>query len=335
MKRILQKGDSCLNCGKELHDENFCPDCGQLNDMSKPTFGQLVMDALANLFAFDSKFYLSLWPLLRRPGKLSLEVVNGRKNTFLPPIRLFVLVTIIMLATNSLLNRCERGWNDNSHLRPANETPLVVDANDTLQTDTTKSSSNSLINRDIDASFSFSDNSAGKTLDRMHLYAKKHPEFSTAQALKELNLPSNFWYQFWYSNMYKLATMDANQFKNYIQSNLLLILLLFIPVLALLLKVLYVYKGIYYVDHFVFALHTQTAFFVFIIGTLVLSMAIGNTSLNLIFLGFPIYLLFALKNFYQQRWAYTVLNFIVINISFFVVSLIFIFLVAVVSFLLI
>lgn len=331
MKRHLQKGETCLNCDQVLHDENFCPNCGQLNDTSKPTFGQLIMDALANLFAFDGKFYLSLWPLLRRPGKLSLQVVNGRKSIYLPPIRLFVLVTIIMLATNSLLIRCERGWNDASHLRPSKEKPIKIEPKDSAKVD----SINAALSRDVNLSFAFDESGAWNFLELMHQHAKQHPEQSTTEVLAALNLPKNFWNKFCYSNMYKLAMMDANQFKDYIQGNLLLILLLFIPVLAMLLKALYFYKGIYYVDHFVFALHTQTAFFVFITVTLLLFYAFGNVALNVAFLGFPIYLLFALKNFYKQRWLYTVLNFIVINISFFVVSMIFIFLVAVVSFLLI
>lgn len=331
MKRQLQKGDTCLNCGQPLHDENYCPNCGQLNNISKPTFGQLILDALANLFAFDSKFYLTLWPLLRRPGKVSLDIINGKRNSYLPPIRLFVLVTVIMLTTNSLVNRCERGWYDTSHLQPKNEVPFEIEKKDS----NTEKTTDTHLNQDVDLSFSFNEGGAGKFLDDMFEYAKQHPEKSTTEALEVLNMPNNFWNKFWYSNMYKLATMNAKQFQSYIEGNLLLILLLFIPVLAMLLKALYFYKGIYYVDHFVFALNTQTAFFVFITFTLLLSMAIGNVALNVVFLGFPIYLLFALKNFYRQRWLYTVLNFIAINLSFFVVSLIFIFLVAAVSFLLI
>lgn len=334
MRRKLQKGDVCLNCGRALHDENFCPDCGQLNDTSKPTFGQLMMDALANLFAFDSKFYLSLWPLMRRPGQLSLDVVEGRKSSYLPPIRLFVLITIIMLATNSLIDRCQRGFSDTSHLRENKELALTVE-NDSIAKEALKKADNYKSEDDIDLSFSLDDSNSGQFISEMLDYAKKHPEQTTEMALREMQKPNTFSNRVFYSYMLKMSLMNAQQFKSYIQSNLLLILLMFIPVLALMLKLLYFYKGIYYVDHFIFSLHTQTAFFVYVTAYLIFDQWLGQIALLLIFLAFPIYLLFAIKNFYKQRWLFTVLNFFVINISFILVSLIFIFLVAAVSFLLI
>lgn len=335
MMRNLKKGEECLNCGQALQGENFCPNCGQLNNINKPTFKELVLDALANLFAFDSKFYLSLWPLLTKPGRLSLDFVRGRRSSFLPPIRLFVLMGVFMLATNSVVNRCERTDNDNSHLRGNNE-PIVVTANqDSLVNIAKEKTEKTLEDQDLNLSFNFSEGQAGNLIEEMYEFAKAHPSLNTAQALDSLALPNSFLNRLLYSNMLKLSQMDGKEYQDYIQSNLLLILLMFIPILALLLKGFYFYKNIYYVDHFVFSLHTQTAFFVFLIAYFLLSLVSQSFALTVLLVGFPIYLMLALKNFYGQRWLYTVLNFTAIVFSFFVVSAIFLLLVAVVSFLLI
>ncbi len=290
------------------------------------------MDALANLFAFDSKFYLSIWPLMRYPGRLSLEVVKGRKTTYLPPIRLFLLVTIITLMTSSLLQRCERGWNDIDHLRKQDEkvlttTPDTANLNGIAVADSLPKGQNRL---------TFSNDKYGNYLSNIYNFIQEHPKLNPDEGLDSLGMEANFWNRFWYTNLLKISLMSKNEYLSFWRSNILIILLLFIPILALVLKLLYFYKKqYYYVDHFVFSLHTQAAFMVFMTLYLILGRLIDNTALLLPLLIFPIYLLLALKNFYKQRWFYTIVNYLIINVTFFAVSGIFLLLVGIVSFLLI
>ncbi len=130
--------------------------------------------------------------------------------------------------------------------------------------------------------------------------------------------------------------MSSNEYNNFLRSNLLIILLLFIPIVALLLKAMYFYKRqYYYVDHFVFSLHTQAAFMLAITFYLLFNLLVGDSALLIPFLLFPVYLLLALKNFYKQRWFYTLINYLIINLTFFTVAGIFLLLVGIVSFLLI
>ncbi len=402
MKRRIQKGDTCLNCGLALHNENFCPDCGQLNNIAKPTIGQLILDALANLFAFDSKFYISIWPLMRYPGKLSLAVVSGKKATYLPPIRMFLLVVLVTLGLNSINNRIDRGFNNVADLestKPKNdrlidfaqpdsitlEDVLVRDLpalSDSLQVITLKEilefvkenpattvdsaltalnlpptnrnkayfdyaaknvaeleryialPQNDANTNTLDVQFT--DGGAQTLFGRMFKFASKNPRVPIKNALSTLNVEPTTLNQFYYSYALKLALMSFTEFLNYIKGNLIIILLLFVPIMALVLKTQYFYKrDYYYVDHFIFSIHTQTAFFVIIALAMLLKLFFGNGAFMLILFVFPVYLFFALKNFYQQRSFTTFLNFIIVNISYFFVSGIFLFLVGLISFLLI
>lgn len=322
MKKRVVKSDVCLNCDQALSDENYCPNCGQLNNCAKPTAKQLFYEALENLFAFDSKFYLSIWPLMRRPGQLSLDVVGGQRVKFLPPIRLFLLITIIMLALISLTQRLSRSWNDVEHLKQQEETVFVADADST--------------NGDNDLQLTFSNDKAGNRLQRIYQYVVKHPEEDLESGLKGMDLQNTFWNRFFYASFLKLTVMRAADFKDYILSNFLLILLLFIPIVALLLKALYFYKSeYYYVDHFIFSLHTQTAFFVFVIIQIILSWFFSDWIYIVVIIGFPIYLFLALKRFYKQKKRYTFLNFFVLNTAFMIVAIFFILFVSLVSFILI
>ena len=329
MKKRIVKGDQCLNCGQALDGENFCPNCGQLNNIAKPTFGQLISDALANLFAWDSKFYLSIWPLMTKPGKLSLDIVNGKKSSYLPPIRLFVLMVVISLVLNSISNRVSRSWDDISHLRTSEKTMSeTIEKND--------DDSTQVDNSDINTSITFKEGESGTKLKTMYEFAKNNPDVKVADALVKMGIQDNFWNHFEYTNVLKFTLMKPSEYRSFLESNLLIILLLFIPVLALLLKILYFYKSDYfYVDHFVFSLHLQTALFVFISLNTITEFFVDDIGLVLIFLGFPVYLFLSLRNFYKQRWYFTLANFMVINITFMIVSSIFLFLVMLVSFVLI
>ena len=97
----IDKGDHCLNCDQELHGENYCPNCGQLNDISKPTLKEVMGDALNNIFNLDARFYRSVVTLLFKPGKLSLEYFDGRRTMFTSPVRLLIISTFIFLIVQS------------------------------------------------------------------------------------------------------------------------------------------------------------------------------------------------------------------------------------------
>ena len=322
-----------MNCGQSLSDENFCPNCGQLNNTAKPTFGQLIADTLANLFAWDSKFYLSIWPLMVRPGKLSLEIVNGKKSSYLPPIRLFVLMVIFTFLLFSIFNRANRGWDYVDHLREEehsiasfHEDSVAQRALDSVDTEVSTTS------------WSIDTSGVGDYFNDIYEYVLAHPEQSAEDGLRALGLNATFWNRFLYTSSLKFTLLSDKDAEAFIASNALIILMLFIPVLALLLKALYFYKrDYYYVDHFVFAVHQQTALFVFIVIYKLISQVIDSDFVwFLIFLVlFPTHLFLALKNFYQQRKRITAINFVILNTAFFVVGGFFLFLVAAVSFILV
>lgn len=107
MKRFrkkLRKSNNCLNCGRELEDFNYCPDCGQINTHKQVSLRQILKDLLGDYFTFDSKFIRSFVPLIKQPGRLTTEYIVGRRVTYILPMRLFVFTTALfffMLALTS------------------------------------------------------------------------------------------------------------------------------------------------------------------------------------------------------------------------------------------
>lgn len=81
----------------------YCPDCGQATENKIVSFASIARDFLEDYFSFDSKVFRSLRPLLFRPGFLTQEYINGRRARYIPPLRMYLtisLLTFLLLATN-------------------------------------------------------------------------------------------------------------------------------------------------------------------------------------------------------------------------------------------
>lgn len=88
------------------------------------------------------------------------------------------------------------------------------------------------------------------------------------------------------------------------------VMFILLPVFALLLKGLYLRRGILYAAHVIFALHTHTAAFLMFLVTLALGQIPGLAGwvTLALFLGLPAYLLLALRRTYGQSWPRTVVK---------------------------
>jgi len=93
--------ERCLNCGAPLID-TFCSSCGQRNRRRLPTVLELIGELVGEVLEYDSRFWKTLWPLLRRPGFLTREFIEGRRVKFLPPVRMFLVLSIVFFGLSGL-----------------------------------------------------------------------------------------------------------------------------------------------------------------------------------------------------------------------------------------
>lgn len=84
----------CENCGTKLEGP-FCHKCGQHDFDFKQGFGHALHDALENFFHFDTKLFRNTITLLFRPGVLSAEFNAGHRVVQMPPLRLYIFVSIL------------------------------------------------------------------------------------------------------------------------------------------------------------------------------------------------------------------------------------------------
>lgn len=311
--RQPQPGSNCLNCGQDVSNHRYCPDCGQLNDTHRLTFSELVADTFGNLFALDAKFFSTLWPLLRYPGQVALRYVNGQKTRFVPPVRMYLLSTFILLFAFSLFNLLEE------------EEPFVITTNAPASSAAADSTDELTLN--------FGDSDSSDFMVRVQNHIKTHPEHNEIQGLAALAYEPTFWNRFLYKQVYKIHHLDGEEFWNYFKNHLLIILFAFVPFFAFLLSLFYLRRNAYYFDHLVFILYTQSVLFL-AIAFAQLAVVFGLPEVFSPFmLAFAVYLLFALKRFYKQGWGKTILKFLIINASYLVLAIVFLVLSTMVTFL--
>jgi hypothetical protein len=95
-----QSRSACLNCQTPL-EGRFCHGCGQEDRSSLFTLRQLIAEAAHELFDLDGKLLRSL-RLLLRPGALTIEYLAGRRARYVSPLRLYLIASLALVASNAL-----------------------------------------------------------------------------------------------------------------------------------------------------------------------------------------------------------------------------------------
>jgi hypothetical protein len=92
----------CLNCGTVVTGRH-CAQCGQSADAHVLSMREVFGDVTHSLLHLDSRAWRTLRLLVRRPGELTREFIAGRHQTYIPPFRLYLAISILYFALSALL----------------------------------------------------------------------------------------------------------------------------------------------------------------------------------------------------------------------------------------
>jgi Protein of unknown function (DUF3667) len=92
---------ACANCGATLTGP-YCAACGQHAHESARGIGVLFHDAWHLLTHVDGRFWRTLYTLLLQPGLLTREYMAERRARYLPPVRLYLVLSVLFFALGSL-----------------------------------------------------------------------------------------------------------------------------------------------------------------------------------------------------------------------------------------
>lgn len=283
MVERLPKLPACQNCGTET-GSNFCPDCGQDCRNHTVSVKLLFHDFIDDVFTFDSRFFRSFIPLLFKPGTLTSEYVHGRRIQYIPPLRLYIITSLLFFFLVSL--QVQRQMTDDSGQgrnvsRAEADSLLVTSA--FAQLDSLGLSAND-------------DGSLERVLARLADQTDSTSSDDGIIHFSTFNRPSK--------------DLDAETFVAGLLKLVPKSMFFLLPVFAAVLAVIYWRSHRKFIEHLVFSLHYHAfLFLLFAIALIVDQNAFHIT----VFFGMQVYLFFALRRIYTQGWWKTGLKFFLLT----------------------
>jgi hypothetical protein len=117
----------CKNCDAVLLGR-FCHYCSQAANVHVPTTHELVHELLEGLTHSDSRLWRTLTTLWFKPGKLTEEFVAGRRVAYLPPFRLYLIVSVIFFLIASLVHTSGQAIIFDDAMKPAGSAVNILPA---------------------------------------------------------------------------------------------------------------------------------------------------------------------------------------------------------------
>jgi len=86
---------ACPNCGAALSGP-YCSSCGQRQvDLDRP-IRELSGEVMESFLSFDARIFHTLWPLISRPGWLTVEFLAGRRVRYIHPFKLYFAFSVLL-----------------------------------------------------------------------------------------------------------------------------------------------------------------------------------------------------------------------------------------------
>lgn len=273
----------CENCGTPLTG-HYCAQCGQPAVDYRRSFGHVLRDVLDSFLNWDSKFFATIGLLLTRPWRLTNQFVTGRRVSYLHPLRLYLLVSILFFLA-AKFGASQLHIDIPNESKPAANLPPEAQAKlDDAMAKLPGKESKSLLRFDTDSPPT---DPFGRWLDARA--KEKLGEHGTKAGLFVVTLASNLPYM----------------------------MMCAIPLFAFVLKVLYLRRHIFYIDHLVYALHIHTFTYLAIVLISLAGIAMQHWEpqrtvlvcwlLALIALA---QILFSIRRVYGQGWFKTIVKFL-------------------------
>lgn len=274
----------CANCSHPA-PENFCPACGQKTHIETPTLFEFIHEYLHHYVALEGTLTRTLWTLLSRPGSLTAEYIDGRRQRYIKPLQLYLSISFIFFVLLGLFGSMvhlstgkeagattalERAENQNL-VRPEPEED-GAEPGKQAERGGKPGAAGVQLGSKLPKQTVTSDNAVinawGGRLDQRIADFNAHPGETWAQLLKDA--------------MHKLP---------YAVFGLM-------PIFAFLLWLVYYRRRMVYGVHLVFALHVHA--FAFLMFLLLL---LPFVPAWLVLCVFPVYFVMALKKVYGGRWS--------------------------------
>jgi hypothetical protein len=330
---IIANTANCPNCQAEMAiTDKFCNSCGQKVQRKIPKLGELLSEFFDSVLNIDSKI-IKTFVAIFIPAQLTIQYFKGIRKKYYQPFRLFFVVTVLFFTVLGLtgLKKTIMSINDSEGLKGIREkvqtAKRLKEVRDSVVIKFEEKQVVESVFDTLETEFRIS---KGDTIDIN--IAGNYGEFKIAetdlitlsgQEIVDKYEIVGFWNQLLAKQMIKIIK-DPSGFTWYILGNLIWMLIFLMPAVAAVLKLLYIRRKRYFVEHLTFLFHFHA--FTFFLSTLIIVIAwyFEKDWVYFILVGWvTVYLYAGMKRFYKQGWFKTLVKFFIMGMSYFFLSTIF------------
>ena len=225
----------------------YCFDCGQHRHESARSVSALFDDAWHVATHIDGRFWQTLYILLLKPGKLTKEYFAERRARYLPPVRLYLVLSVLFFAFGLATPGISSA--------PPTSAPLI--AATTTAAPTAAAAPGKGLDDDADKP------SDAKKKSRVTMFDIANCDDIHASIA-------------WLQNSLRQSCVRNKEdhgasVQHAFVANMPKMMFLFVPMMALAMLILYWWPRRYYVEHLVFFIHNHAAIFLLLLIQALLS----------------------------------------------------------------
>jgi hypothetical protein len=310
----------CENCGAELRG-HWCFQCGQAAVEYHRSFRHVILDVLDSFINWDSKIFATIGLLIAKPWRLTNDFLAGKRVRYVHPLRLYLLASILFFfAINYWVKSihiqtgkpsAEERAKIEEELKDPNLPPVARAAIEEalkLQSPTPAP----IAGADQSASASASPSSTttptpGEDFGPLLQIGPEKP-----------STPLEKWFE---KQAKEKIGEHGSQLKPFLLTlfnNLPYMMLCCVPLFAFILKILYIRRGVFYIEHLIYALHIHTFAYVGVTALVFATIGInhlgigtfGGLIIAALWTGFAVQILLSIRKVYRQGWFFSVFKFL-------------------------
>ena len=329
----------CQNCGAELTGPH-CAQCGQAAIDYRRSFRHVIVDVLDSFLNWDSKFFATIGLLIVKPWRLTNEFLAGKRVRYLHPLRLYLLASILFFFA---VNYGAKGLRlEPGKISEKNRTAIAATVaekrdeieaefdKENLSTEERKKAQDALdyLTKPSPAATAAAEQQPSPTITptasppepgkRTYGAVNERP-FLVFDADTKSSTPFERWLETRAKEKMGEHGTKMGLFIATLFSNLPYMMLCCIPLFAFVLKVLYIRRHIFYIDHLIYALHIHTFLYTGVMLIVLATMGLNRIApptlagwiIALLWILFVVQIFLSIRRVYRQGWFMSTLKFFV------------------------
>ncbi len=334
----------CENCGAQLYG-HWCAQCGQPAIDYRRSFGHVLFDMLNEFLNWDSKFFATIALLIVKPWRLTNEFLAGHRVRYVHPLRLYLLASILFFF---VVNYGVKGIHVEPGKIPEKSRAAIAKSIEENRNE---------IEKKLDKE-NLSAEQRRKAQEALDYFTKPTPAVAPASPapaaspsptetpppaessrrdygpVKERpfmlfdNAKSTTPFERWLEARAKEKMGEHGTkmglFITTLFSNLPYMMLACIPLFAFVLKILYIRKKIFYIDHLIYALHIHSFAYLGVMLIVAATMGLNRSAPSVLgewiiaffWIAFAAQIFFSIRRVYRQGWFFTVFKFLVGGVAY-------------------